>query len=107
MASVAARAKSEIVCSTIFPDIALAEGDNLLAVTTTDLAGNVTQAVGKRWVDAARAGEGPGLIEALTYRIGGHSSSDDPTKYRAEDELQRWTARDPPSTATWPPTPSR
>ena len=46
-------------------------------------------------LDAARAGEGPGLIEALTYRIGGHSSSDDPTKYRAEDELQRWTLRDP------------
>lgn len=46
-------------------------------------------------LDDARAGRGPGLIEALTYRISGHSSSDDPTKYRSEDELQRWTERDP------------
>jgi 2-oxoisovalerate dehydrogenase E1 component subunit alpha len=46
-------------------------------------------------LDDARAGRGPALIEALTYRIQGHSSSDDPTKYRSDEELQRWTARDP------------
>jgi pyruvate dehydrogenase E1 component alpha subunit len=46
-------------------------------------------------LDDARAGRGPALIEALTYRIGGHSSSDDPTKYRSQDELERWTERDP------------
>lgn len=46
-------------------------------------------------LDDARAGAGPALIEALTYRIGGHSSSDDPTKYRSADELQRWSERDP------------
>ena len=46
-------------------------------------------------LDETRAGRGPGLIEAVTYRIQGHSSSDDPTKYRSEDELQRWTERDP------------
>ena len=51
----------------------------------------VTQAL----LDDARAGEGPALIEALTYRIGGHSSSDDPTKYRSQDELEWWSARDP------------
>ncbi|GAA2750894.1 thiamine pyrophosphate-dependent enzyme [Amnibacterium kyonggiense] len=52
-------------------------------------------AVTRRHLDAARAGEGPALIEALTYRIGAHTSSDDPTKYRSEDELARWTERDP------------
>jgi 2-oxoisovalerate dehydrogenase E1 component alpha subunit len=46
-------------------------------------------------LDDARAGKGPALIEALTYRIGAHTSSDDPTKYRSEDELARWSERDP------------
>lgn len=46
-------------------------------------------------LDDARAGRGPGLVEAVTYRIQGHSSSDDPTRYRSSDELQRWTDRDP------------
>ncbi len=42
----------------------------------------------------ARAGEGPSLIEALTYRHGGHSRAD-PGKYRPEDEVAAWKARDP------------
>jgi pyruvate dehydrogenase E1 component alpha subunit len=42
----------------------------------------------------ARAGEGPSLIEALTYRHGGHSRAD-PGKYRPDDEVQAWLARDP------------
>jgi len=42
----------------------------------------------------ARAGEGPTLIEAKTYRYRGHSRTD-PAKYRAEGELERWKARDP------------
>ncbi|WP_233550903.1 thiamine pyrophosphate-dependent dehydrogenase E1 component subunit alpha [Amnibacterium setariae] len=46
-------------------------------------------------LDDARAGRGPALIEALTYRIGGHSSSDDPTKYRTQEELEWWSGRDP------------
>jgi pyruvate dehydrogenase E1 component alpha subunit len=43
----------------------------------------------------ARAGGGPTLIEALTYRIGAHSSSDDPTRYRDQKEVDQWVARDP------------
>ena len=43
----------------------------------------------------ARAGGGPTLIEALTYRIGAHSSSDDPTRYRDQNEVDQWVARDP------------
>jgi 2-oxoisovalerate dehydrogenase E1 component alpha subunit len=46
-------------------------------------------------LDDARAGRGPALVEAVTYRIQGHSSSDDPTRYRSEEELQRWADRDP------------
>ncbi|MFD1720525.1 thiamine pyrophosphate-dependent dehydrogenase E1 component subunit alpha [Amnibacterium endophyticum] len=61
------------------------DGNDVLAV----------HAVTGALLDDARAGRGPALIEALTYRIGAHTSSDDPTKYRSEEELQRWTLRDP------------
>ncbi len=43
----------------------------------------------------AAAGEGPTLIEALTYRISGHSTSDDPKAYRKEDEVDHWRKKDP------------
>ncbi|CAN5279616.1 pyruvate dehydrogenase (acetyl-transferring) E1 component subunit alpha [soil metagenome] len=46
-------------------------------------------------LDAARSGSGPRMIEALTYRIGAHTSSDDPTKYRDSAELDAWVAKDP------------
>ncbi len=46
-------------------------------------------------LDAARGGEGPSFIEALTYRMGAHTTSDDPTKYRDEDELDFWVKADP------------
>ena len=52
-------------------------------------------AVTSKNLDDARSGHGPSLIEALTYRIGAHTSSDDPTKYREDAELQSWLARDP------------
>lgn len=43
----------------------------------------------------ARAGEGPTFIEAFTYRMGAHTTSDDPTKYRESDEAAEWQAKDP------------
>jgi pyruvate dehydrogenase E1 component alpha subunit len=46
-------------------------------------------------VRRARAGEGPTLIEAVTYRVQGHSSSDDPSAYRDPEEPSRWEPRDP------------
>ena len=46
-------------------------------------------------LDAARSGGGPRFIEALTYRMGAHTSSDDPTKYREREEEQFWADRDP------------
>jgi pyruvate dehydrogenase E1 component alpha subunit len=45
-------------------------------------------------VDRARSGGGPTLIEAVTYRLGAHSTSDDPTRYR-DDQTEEWTRRDP------------
>lgn len=52
-------------------------------------------AVGRRFMRDARAGGGPAYIEALTYRIGAHTTSDDPTRYRTNDELETWKAKDP------------
>ncbi|MCC4268986.1 MULTISPECIES: thiamine pyrophosphate-dependent enzyme [Microbacterium] len=52
-------------------------------------------AVTRRVLDEARSGEGPRAIEAMTYRIGAHTTSDDPTKYRTSDEEQLWAQRDP------------
>ncbi|MEF8844432.1 MAG: pyruvate dehydrogenase (acetyl-transferring) E1 component subunit alpha [Bacteroidales bacterium] len=43
----------------------------------------------------AREGKGPVLIEALTYRKGAHTTSDDPSKYRTKEEEQQWEERDP------------
>jgi pyruvate dehydrogenase E1 component alpha subunit/2-oxoisovalerate dehydrogenase E1 component alpha subunit len=45
--------------------------------------------------DRARAGGGPAFLEMLTYRIGAHSSSDDPRVYRDEAEVEVWKKRDP------------
>jgi len=63
----------------------LVDGNDVLAVYMATKAA----------VDKARSGGGATLIEAVTYRIGGHSSSDDPTKYRNSEELELWRSRDP------------
>jgi len=55
----------------------------------------ISYAVTKHNMDRARSGHGPQFIEALTYRMGAHTTSDDPTKYRDEEELQFWAERDP------------
>ena len=46
-------------------------------------------------IDRARRGEGPTFVEAVTYRIGAHSSSDDPTRYRSNEEVEDWRKKDP------------
>lgn len=49
----------------------------------------------RRAAERARRGEGATLIEAVTYRLGAHSSSDDPRRYRSEEEVKEWEQRDP------------
>ncbi len=46
-------------------------------------------------IDAARAGKGPTLVVLKSYRMLGHSSSDDPSKYRSQDEVDAWARKDP------------
>ena len=46
-------------------------------------------------IERARRGEGPALVEALTYRIGAHTTADDPRRYQPPDEIAEWRTRDP------------
>jgi pyruvate dehydrogenase E1 component alpha subunit len=46
-------------------------------------------------LDRARHGGGPTFIEAVTYRMGPHTTADDPTRYRDANELEDWAAKDP------------
>jgi pyruvate dehydrogenase E1 component alpha subunit len=49
-----------------------------------------------RWaLEECRTGNGPVLIEAFTYRMDAHTTSDDPTRYRLADELELWKLKDP------------
>jgi pyruvate dehydrogenase E1 component alpha subunit/2-oxoisovalerate dehydrogenase E1 component alpha subunit len=61
------------------------DGNDLLAVIAAQ----------REAVDRARAGGGPTLIESVTFRMGGHSSSDDPTRYRDAALVELWETRDP------------
>ncbi len=67
-----------------FPGVRV-DGNDLLAVYKAS----------REAVDRARSGEGPTLIEAVTYRQGAHSSSDDPRAYRRDEEVQTHTLQDP------------
>lgn len=67
-----------------FPGVRV-DGNDVLAVR---------RVVGEA-MERARAGGGPTMIEALTYRLGPHSTSDDPAVYRAEEEAAAWRERDP------------
>ena len=67
-----------------FPGVRV-DGNDVLAV----------YAVATQALNAARSGNGPTFIEAYTYRMGAHTTSDDPTKYRVSAEVEVWKHRDP------------
>jgi pyruvate dehydrogenase E1 component alpha subunit len=67
-----------------FPGVRV-DGNDVLAVNA------VTRAA----LDRARRGEGPMFVEAYTYRMGAHTTSDDPTRYRIAAEVEEWKLKDP------------
>ena len=67
-----------------FPGVRV-DGNDVLACYT----------VTRQALRAAREGQGPTLIEAFTYRMGAHTTTDDPTRYRLASELEVWRLRDP------------
>jgi len=54
-----------------------------------------THAVMESALNRAREGGGPALVEAYTYRMGAHTTTDDPTRYRVSDEVEHWKLKDP------------
>jgi pyruvate dehydrogenase E1 component alpha subunit len=73
-------------------DRASAYGLEPIVVDGNDV--EAVHAVAQRTIERARSGDGPSLVEAVTYRHGGHSRAD-PGKYRPDDEVQEWLAKDP------------
>ena len=67
-----------------FPGVRV-DGNDVLAVYAVTTAA----------LESARSGQGPTMIEAFTYRMGAHTTSDDPTKYRVSAEVEVWKHRDP------------
>src|SRR5256884_4213786 len=63
----------------------LVDGNDILAVYDTM----------QEAIERARSGQGPTLVETLTYRIGAHTTADDPTRYRDPVEVEGWRAKDP------------
>jgi pyruvate dehydrogenase E1 component alpha subunit len=67
-----------------FPGIRV-DGNDVLA----------TYAVTRAALQRAREGQGPTFVEAYTYRMGAHTTTDDPTRYRLSDDVERWKLKDP------------
>ena len=67
-----------------FPGVQV-DGNDVLAV----------YAACREAVERARGGDGPTLVECVTYRLGVHTTADDPTKYRSEEEVKAWERKDP------------
>lgn len=63
----------------------LVDGNDILAVYD----------VMQQAIERARSGQGPTLVETLTYRMGAHTTADDPTRYRHPDEIESWRVKDP------------
>jgi pyruvate dehydrogenase E1 component alpha subunit len=64
---------------------ALVDGNDVLAVYE----------VVQKAIERARSGQGPTLVEAITYRIGAHTTADDPSRYRDPAEVELWRTKDP------------
>jgi TPP-dependent pyruvate/acetoin dehydrogenase alpha subunit len=61
------------------------DGNDILAVYTA----------AKEAADRARSGQGPTMLENVTYRMSVHTTADDPTRYRKDEEVEKWVQRDP------------
>ena len=72
---------------------AVAYGFDGIQVDGNDLF--AVMAATKEAVEKARSGGGPTFIEGVTFRFGPHTTADDPTKYRTEEEIEPWKPRDP------------
>ena len=73
----------------------IADSASGVSITRSSPKSFCSASVTRAALDHARNGQGPTLIEAYTYRMGAHTSSDDPTRYRIASEVESWKAKDP------------
>lgn len=85
--------RNKQTASTTLAQKAIAYGFNGIQVDGNDIFAMIRAA--SEAAELARSGGGPTLIEAVTYRLGVHTTADDPKKYRAEEEVEEWKCRDP------------
>ena len=85
--------RSKQTASATIAQKAIAYGFGGIQVDGNDLFAVI--AATKEAVDKARSGGGPALIEGVTFRFGPHTTADDPTKYRENEEIERWKPLDP------------
>jgi pyruvate dehydrogenase E1 component alpha subunit len=85
--------RSRQTASATIAQKAIAYGFDGIQVDGNDLFAVI--AATKEAVDKARSGGGPTLIEGVTFRFGPHTTADDPTKYRTDEEIERWKPLDP------------
>lgn len=79
--------------STTLAQKAIAYGMDGLQVDGNDILAVIVAV--REAVERARKGGGPALIEAVTYRLGVHTTADDPKKYRSEEDVKQWECKDP------------
>jgi pyruvate dehydrogenase E1 component subunit alpha len=85
--------RSKQTASATIAQKAIAYGFDGIQIDGNDLFAVITAT--REAVDKARSGGGPTLIEGVTFRFGPHTTADDPTKYRTDEEIERWKPLDP------------
>jgi pyruvate dehydrogenase E1 component alpha subunit len=85
--------RSRQTASATLAQKAIAYGFDGIQVDGNDLFAVIVAA--REAVNKARSGGGPTLIEGITFRFGPHTTADDPTKYRTDEEIERWKPLDP------------
>jgi len=85
--------RSRQTASATIAQKAIAYGFDGIQIDGNDLFAVITAT--REAVDRARSGGGPTLIEGVTFRFGPHTTADDPTKYRTDEEIERWKPLDP------------
>lgn len=85
--------RSKQTASPTIAQKAIAYGLPALQIDGNDILAAIVAA--KEAVAKARAGGGPTLIEAITYRLAMHTTADDPKKYRSDEEVKSWEGKDP------------
>ncbi len=85
--------RSRQTASETFAQKAIAYGMDGVQIDGNDILAGIVAL--REAIEKARAGQGPQLIEAVTYRLAMHTTADDPRKYRSDEEVKKWEEKEP------------